>query len=188
MALSVDHRIVVSNTKTETRPAKGKDYEIAKWEEEIRKSLASKKSTPATLTKQQQALVQAQLEKESKIRQNVNTIKAHLLRGLNFVKSLVAAKVDEFQYYMSSLVSLLLDGALGRGSFLAGSTAFETYIVRSLLTYTRFCLTIVWYRICLKALRSVSISCKNGSALQRYDTCKLDPYPKNYRKSHFTVR
>lgn len=31
---------------------------------------------------------------------------------------------------MSPIVSLLLDGALARGSFLAGSTAFETYLVR----------------------------------------------------------
>lgn len=131
--LAIEYSAVVSNTKTETRPAKGKDYEIAKWEEEIRKSLASKKSTPATLTKQQQALVNAQLEKESRTRQNVNTIQAQLLRGLNFVQSLVAARVDEFHFYMSSLVSLLLDGALGRGSFLTGSTAFETYIVRAFL-------------------------------------------------------
>lgn len=178
----------MSNTKIETRPAKGKDYEIAKWEEEIRKSLASKKSTPATLTKQQQALVQAQLEKESKIRQNVNTVQAHLLRGLNFIKSLVAAKVDEFQYYMSSLVSLLLDGALGRGSFLAGSTAFETYIVRPCLAYTRSCLTITRHRICLKALRSVSILCGDGLVLQRCATSTLVPYLTSYRKSHFTVR
>lgn len=115
------------------RPNKGKDYEIAKWEEEIRKSLASKKATPATRSKQQQALVHVQLEKEAKIRLHVNTVQAHLIRGLNFVKSLISSGVEEFQAHMSSIVSLLLKGALSRGSFLAGSTAFETYTVNIIL-------------------------------------------------------
>ncbi|KAF9479098.1 ARM repeat-containing protein [Pholiota conissans] len=128
---------VISSSQAEVRPNKGKDYEIAKWEEEIRKSLASKKATPVTLTKQQQALVQAQLEKEAKIRLHVQTLQAHLIRGLNFVKSLVAAGVEEFQSHMSSIVSLLLQGALSRGSFLAGSTAFETYIDLSKSTSER---------------------------------------------------
>ncbi|KAF8959922.1 armadillo-type protein [Flammula alnicola] len=128
---------VLSSSQAEVRSNKGKDYEIAKWEEEIRKSLASKKATPVTLSKQQQALVQTQLEKEIKIRQHVQAIQAHLIRGLNFVKSLVAAGVEEFQFYMSSIVSLLLKGALGRGSFLAGSTAFESYVELSKVTSDR---------------------------------------------------
>ena len=72
-----------------------------------------------------------QLEKEAKIRAHVNTVQQHLVRGLSFVSSLVAAGVEEFQAHMSAVVSLLLRGALNRGSFLAGSTAFETYIVGS---------------------------------------------------------
>ena len=122
---------MLSASKAETRPNKGKDYEIARWEEEIRKSLASKKSTPVTLSRQQLALVQAQLEKESKVRRRVEDIRTNLVRGLHFVQSLVAARVEEFQLEMSSIVSLLLKGALKRGSLLAGETAFETYLVRS---------------------------------------------------------
>lgn len=129
---------VLTSTQAEVRQNKGKDYEIAKWEDEIRKSLASKKSTPVTLSKQQLALVQAQLEKEAKVRAHVNTVQQHLVRGLNFVKSLVAAGVEEFQAHMSAVVSLLLKGALSRGSFLAGSTAFETYIVGSLSYHQLF--------------------------------------------------
>lgn len=117
----------------DTRTNKGKDYEIAKWEEEVRKSLATKKLAPAKLTKQQEALVKAQLEKEEKIRQSVNLIRARLVRGLHFIRSLVAAKVQEIHVYMSSIVALLLKGALRRGSFLAGSMAFETYLVLILL-------------------------------------------------------
>ncbi|KAF9047662.1 armadillo-type protein [Panaeolus papilionaceus] len=128
---------VVAATQSDNRPNKGKDYEIARWEEEIRKSLAAKKATGVTLTKQQQALVHAQLEKESKIRQQVNLIASSLTRGLHFVQSIVNANVEEFQLYMSDLVSLMLSGALKRGSFLAGPLAFETYLSLSTMASPR---------------------------------------------------
>jgi hypothetical protein len=38
-----DMMFLVLSTK-DKRPSKGKDYEIAKWEEEVRKSLATKKA------------------------------------------------------------------------------------------------------------------------------------------------
>ena len=128
---------MLSSTKGETRPNKGRDYEISKWEEEIRKSLATKKATVVTLTKQQQALMQAQLEKEAKTRQHVQDICANLTRGLHLVRSIVTAGVDEFHSYMTSVLSLLLNGALNRGSFLVGSIAFETYLVSSFLNTFR---------------------------------------------------
>lgn len=121
--------LVLSSTKGETRPNKGRDHEIAKWEEEIRKTLATKNATTATLSKQQQALMQTQLQKEAKIRQHVQGIRANLTRGLHLVRSIVAAGVDEFHSYMAPVLSLLLDGALSRGSFLVGALAFETYLV-----------------------------------------------------------
>lgn len=144
--------LVLSSTKGETRPNKGKDYEIAKWEEEIRKSLATKKVTEVTLSKQQQALMQTQLEKEAKIRQNVQGICANLTRGLHLVRSIVTAGVDEFHSYMSSVLSLLLDGALSRGSFLVGAIAFETYLVSSFLSTFFGHFSALFYRICLKSL------------------------------------
>ncbi|CAA7260345.1 unnamed protein product [Cyclocybe aegerita] len=149
---------VLSSSKNETRPAKGKDYEIAKWEEETRKALAAKKAAPVTLSRQQQALVQAQLEKESKIRQRVQVIHSQLNRGLFFVRSLVAARVEEFQSYMSPIVSLLLNGALGRGSFLAGPAAFETYLTLSESTSDRLDTIRRWIGIAtLRCLKMGSI-------------------------------
>jgi hypothetical protein len=88
------------------------------------------------LTKQQQALVNAQLGKEAKIRQNVAGIKANLERGLQFVQSLVASGVQEFHSYISSIASLLLEGALGRGSILVGRSAFDAYLVSNLINYS----------------------------------------------------
>jgi hypothetical protein len=99
----------------------------------IRKSLATKKATAVTLSKRQQALMQTRLEKEAKIRQHVQDICANLTRGLHLVRGVVTAGVDEFHSYMTSVLSLLLNGALSRGSFLVGTIAFETYLVNSFL-------------------------------------------------------
>jgi hypothetical protein len=120
----------LASTKGEAPTAKGKNHEIAKWEAELRKSLDSKKaSRTVTLTKQQQVLVNSQLEKEAKIRQKVEGIKSNLERGLQFVRSLVVSGVQDFHSYVYSIATLLLEGALDRGSILVGRNAFDTYLV-----------------------------------------------------------
>ncbi|KIK62847.1 hypothetical protein GYMLUDRAFT_242480 [Collybiopsis luxurians FD-317 M1] len=130
---------VLSSTKDASGPSrKGKDSEINKWEDELRKSLASKKAqsekgAPA-LTKQQQALVQAQLVKEGEVRRRVEGIRARVIRGLGFVRSLVetfGSGGEEFRMYISEVVALLLDGALvkGKGEVLVGKEAYEVYLV-----------------------------------------------------------
>ncbi|KAM6503034.1 hypothetical protein JOM56_003011 [Amanita muscaria] len=102
---------VLSN-KTEARTGKGKGSEIAKWEEEVKKSLANKKASGAvTLTKQQQALVQAQLEKEAAIRQR------SCFSGRGTVSLL---------YFLNRFT--LSRWGLGRGSRLVGEAAFKTYM------------------------------------------------------------
>jgi hypothetical protein len=126
--------VVLSSKKSDVGPKKGKDAEIARWEADIRNSLANKKAAATTkLSKQDQALVEAQLEKESAVRQRVAHVKINLLRGLKFVRSLVSSGVQDFQLYISTVASLLLDGALGKGSILVGLHAVQTYLVRSII-------------------------------------------------------
>ncbi|KAF7356649.1 TOG domain-containing protein [Mycena venus] len=121
---------VLSSAKGDAKaPHKGKDFEIARWDAEVRAALEKKKAgATVTLTKQQQALVQAQLAREATVRQRVEGVKADLVRGLAFVRSLVAAGVPEFRVYISSVANLILDGALGKGALLVGTLAFETYM------------------------------------------------------------
>ncbi|KAG6915850.1 hypothetical protein DXG01_009609 [Tephrocybe rancida] len=108
---------------------KGKDSELAKWDEETRRNIATKRAAATkSLTKQQQALINAQLEEEAKIRQRVVGVQANLRRGLRFVQSLVRSGVEAFRNQISSVASLLLEGALGHGSILVGEEAFETYL------------------------------------------------------------
>jgi ABC-type Fe3+ transport system substrate-binding protein len=120
---------VLASAKGPEVQKKGKGAADAKWDAEVRKSLANKKAGPATLTKQQQALVQAQLEKEAQVRQWVEGIKAHLERGLRLVGSVVDAKVDELKLYVSVIQNMLVSGALGKGPLLVGHRAFEAYLV-----------------------------------------------------------
>ncbi|KAJ6581434.1 armadillo-type protein [Mycena capillaripes] len=122
---------VLTSAKGDAKaPHKGKDFEIARWEAEVRTALENKKKAGAgaALTKPQQALLQAQLAREATVRQRVESVKADLLRGLAFVRALVAAGVPEFGVYISSVTGLLLDGALGKGALLVGTVAFETYL------------------------------------------------------------
>ncbi|TFK26296.1 translational activator GCN1 [Coprinopsis marcescibilis] len=128
---------VLSNVKTEQRVTKGKDAAIAKWEEETRKSIASKKSQPATLTKQQEAAVKKQLEVEAGIRQTVAKAKTDLERGCNLVKSLVSSGASELGAHVTKLAELLVNGPLKNGSFLAGQLAFQTYMDLASLTSDR---------------------------------------------------
>lgn len=120
---------------------KGKGYKDAQWEAEVRKSLASKKKTtgPVTLSKQDRALVEAQLEKESGIRARVEVIKGRLERGLHLVHSLATARV-ELHAYISSIIELLLRAAFGpRAVALVGFTAFERYLVSFVCVRMRRC-------------------------------------------------
>ncbi|OJT01635.1 Translational activator GCN1 [Trametes pubescens] len=123
---------VLASKKDDAIVKKGKGYKDAQWEAEVRKSLASKKaSATGILSKQDQALVQAQLEKEAVIRQQVNTTKARIEQGLQLVRSLVEARVEELHGFVSTIAALLREGAFGKAVTLVGHASFETYLVLS---------------------------------------------------------
>jgi hypothetical protein len=126
---------VLANAKGPEVQKKGKGSDLAKWDAEIRQSLANKKAIP-TLTKQQQALVQAQREKEAQIRQRVAGIKSRLERGLHLVESIVDAGVNQINLYITVITDLLVQGALSKGPLLVGNHSFETYLVcRAFLSF-----------------------------------------------------
>ena len=111
--------------------AKGKDSDLAKWDAEVRQSLAKKKSaTVPALSKQEQSLVQAQLEKEAKIRSRMNELRTNLERGLQVVSHLALGNIDGLRAHVSQIVSLLLNtGALDKGTLLVGSSAYVAFLV-----------------------------------------------------------
>ena len=65
----------------------GKGTDIEKWEDELHQSLATKKApNQPALSKQAQALVQTQLDKEAVMRRRMVSLKAHLERALTFFR------------------------------------------------------------------------------------------------------
>lgn len=130
----------MSAKKADEPVKKGKGYKDAQWEAEVRKSLANKKaSATSALSKQDQALVDAQLEKERDIRSRVNSVKARLERGLNLIHSLSAAGVSEMSLYLSSIAGALLKGFTTTAVKLVGYALFERYLVCPLLPSSNTC-------------------------------------------------
>lgn len=121
--------LVLASKQPETVDTKGKDYATAKWEAELRKTLKNKKPAASSLSKQDQALIQEQLRKESAIRQRVALTKKRLEHGLELIRSLASAQVDEFRLYLSNLAALLLTGGFGQASQLIGFKSFDVFIV-----------------------------------------------------------
>ncbi|KAH7929550.1 ARM repeat-containing protein [Leucogyrophana mollusca] len=161
---------VLSSQKHEEGPKKGKDADIARWEADLRKSLAAKKGTGSTtLSKQAQALVHAQLEKEAIVRQRVIKIKANLQRGLAFVRSLALITLPDLRGHVSPIASLLLQGALGQGSRLVGSGAFETYLELSRCCSDRLDTFRKWVGVA--TLRSLEV----GSVPEELQAERLNP-------------
>ncbi|KAF7309756.1 TOG domain-containing protein [Mycena indigotica] len=147
---------VLASAKNETKaPQKGKDFEIARWEAEVRKTLDSKKASGTALTKQQQAQLQAQLARESVVRQRVNTLKTNLIRGLAFIRSIVAASTPDLRVYVPTIAQLLLDGALRQGSLLVGEVALETYLELAKCCSDRLDTFRLW--LAIATLRSLNI-------------------------------
>ena len=134
---------VLANKKTDEPVKKGKGYKDAQWEAEVRKSLANKQkgSGSGSLSKQDQALVQAQLEKEAIVRKRVTSVKSRIERGLALVRSLVKANVEQLRAHISSIVDVLLSGAFGITVTLTGDSAFDTYLVMWTISYLRSLLT-----------------------------------------------
>ncbi|TFY83754.1 hypothetical protein EWM64_g252 [Hericium alpestre] len=148
----------VLSKKAQAAPTKGKDADIAKWEAEVRKTLAGKKNGAGpALSKQDQALVKAQLDKEAQVRKRVTNIKARLSRALQVIRHLVSGNIDGFRSHVSDVAQLLLSGGiLDKGSILVGRDAFETYIALSQLCSDRLDTFGRW--IGIATLRSLEVA------------------------------
>ncbi|KAF8343178.1 armadillo-type protein [Cantharellus anzutake] len=119
--------IDVLNAKKRVTTAKGKNHEIEKWEEEVKKAIAAKKAnTMPSLSREDRKLVEEQLQKEAEVRLRVATIKAEAERGLGLLQSLLRARTEDLQPLVWPMCKLLLDGALL--SPLSLSAAFDVYL------------------------------------------------------------
>ncbi|KAL2824646.1 armadillo-type protein [Aspergillus cavernicola] len=120
----------VLNTKSrQTFDKNTKDYDILKWEEEMRRHLAQTKGEkPKKLSADEQAKVKAQLAKETKIREDVLREVKRIERGCGIIQGLAAGPaVDADGWINPALASLLALSKAGAGLF-SGDVVSNAYI------------------------------------------------------------
>lgn len=79
---------VLDSKKKTVEDKNSKDYETRKWEESLRKEVSKKNQPLKKLSKEEQAVVNEQLSKESAIRKNVHDKYSSLYRGISLIDAL----------------------------------------------------------------------------------------------------
>lgn len=120
---------VLSKKGKEDIPNKNtKDYDIMKWEKELRAQLEEKKGPQRKLTAEETSKVNAQLKKEAQIRASVQSIEARLLRGVGIVHSLAVGPPTDATLWLGSAIKSLLAVMEAGASLIIGDAASKVYI------------------------------------------------------------
>lgn len=96
-----------------------KDYDVLKWEEELRLQLSQKKGSRTKLSADQQARVNAQLSREVEIRQKILNVKRNVRRGAALVQGIAEGPPTDARAWMTPALTALL-GTLRAGAALLG--------------------------------------------------------------------
>ncbi|KAL4792882.1 armadillo-type protein [Aspergillus venezuelensis] len=120
----------VLNTKSkQTFDKNTKDYDILKWEEEMRAHLAQKKGEkPKKLTADEQAKVKAQLAKEAKIREEVLREVKRIQRGCGIIQGLAAGPAIDADGWINPAISSLLALSKAGAGLFSGDVVSKAYI------------------------------------------------------------
>ena len=105
-----------------------KDYDIMKWEEEVRNQVAGKKGQDRKLTTDEKAKVQAQLRKEAVIRTDVHILESRLRNGIGLVHALVTGPPTDPHLWLSQALQALVNIIAAGVGRLVGPAADNTYL------------------------------------------------------------
>jgi len=106
-----------------------KDYDVLKWEEEIRAQLSKKKGAPQKkLTADQQAKVDAQLAYEKELRQKLRLISRNLRRGAGFIQGLANGPPTDARMWMTPAITSLMNALEVGASLIVDDELFSAYI------------------------------------------------------------
>jgi hypothetical protein len=120
--------VLASKNQSTVLDKKVKDYDLLKFEEELRAQIAQKTGKPKKLTPDEQAKVNAQLAKESAIRQSVGKVNAKLRRGVGFIHSLATEWPTEAELWIVQAVDLLHDVIEAGAGLVLGDAASLAYL------------------------------------------------------------
>lgn len=120
---------VLSTKSKQTFDKNTKDYDILKWEEEMRAHLAQKKGEkPKKLTADEQGKVKAQLAKEAKIREDVLREAKRIERGCGIIQGLAAGPAIDADDWINPAVASLLDLSKAGAGLFSGDVVSKAYI------------------------------------------------------------
>lgn len=123
---------VLAKKQQNTVPNKNdKDYDILKWEEELRSQLEKKKGEKRKLTAEESAKVNAQLAKESLIRQRIREIEFNVSRSLGIVNAIATGPPTEPKLWIGPVVSVLLDILDAGAALVVGDAPASAYLAIS---------------------------------------------------------
>lgn len=105
-----------------------KDYDIMKWEEEIRSQVAQKRGQDRKLTPDEKAKVQAQLIKEAAIRTDVRRLESRLRNGIGFIRALATGPPTDPRLWLSQVLRALVSVIAAGVGRLVGPAADNTYM------------------------------------------------------------
>lgn len=109
-----------------------KDYDVLKWEEEMRQQLAKKRGAPQKkLTAEQQAKLDAQLAHEVEVRNRVKSISAKLRRGAKFIEGLARGPPTDARVWMSPAITALIQVLEGGAALIVDDEIVSAYLACS---------------------------------------------------------
>ena len=107
------------------------NYDIMKWEEEMRSQIAQKKGQGKKLSADEKAKVNAQLAKEATIRQEVRRIETRLNHGVGFIYALATGPPTEARSWLAPCITTLTEIIVAGAGRLIGDAADEAYLACS---------------------------------------------------------
>lgn len=130
---------VLSQKSQQQIPEKGntKDYDILKWEQELREQVSKKSGQQKKLTAEEQAKVKTQLEKESKIRKQVTDMEVKIQRGIGIINSLITGPPTDAEAWFGSAVHHLMAVIDGGAGLVVGDVAAMAFLACAQLASAR---------------------------------------------------
>lgn len=114
-----------------------KDYDVMRWEEEIRSQIAQKKGHEKKLTADEKAKVNAQLAKEATIRQEVHTLEKSIKDGVGLIQALAVGPPTDAGLWLGSSLKALTNVIANGAGRLVGHAADDAFLACSKFVSTR---------------------------------------------------
>ena len=128
---------VLASKEQTTSPSNIKDGDILKWEADLRAQLAQKRGEQRKLTAAERAKVDAQLEKEAVIRNQLKEAVVQLQRGYGLIHGLAWGPPTQAEAWLWPSLTCILSTIRHESCLLTGQAPSEAYLACSEKVTTR---------------------------------------------------